>query len=181
MRRDGAVVDQAEPVVAFAGQRGVRLVYVHEPAEQVRDLAVEVPGCVRLEPALVALEQQGRRARLLHLGVDGLAIAGLELSGEEGLLAVDHHARSHLEDVRGLAEQASVLHHLRPPPPRLDHHLHAGAVACLEGPGRQEREVALAVPEERGAETEQGAVEVRIDAAQRHYQEKSCTISASPW
>ena len=47
---------------------------------------------------------------------------------------------------------------------------------------RAGRSVKLPSPsrEERGAETEQGAVEVRIDAAQRHYQEKSCTISASP-
>src|SRR5207249_4864222 len=84
------------------------------------------------------------------------------------------------EDVGRLAEQARVLHDLDAPAAGLDHDLDAGAVAGLERPGGQQGEVSLAVAEEGGPASQQGAVEVRVDAANRHYQATSCTISASP-
>ena len=52
---DDSVVDQAQVVVALLGQHAVDLEGVHQPAEQVRDFAIEVPGLVILEPALVAI------------------------------------------------------------------------------------------------------------------------------
>ena len=88
----------------------------------------------------------------------------LELVREEGGLAVDHEAGAHLEDVRALAEQASVLHHLRAPPSRLDHHLRPGAVARLERARREQRELTLRGAEERRPPAEERPVEVRVDA-----------------
>ena len=74
-----------------------------------------------------------------------LTLPRLELAGQEGDLAVDHEARSHLEDVRASTEQARVLHHLGAPPAGLDHHLHAGAVARLERSRGEQRELTSAV------------------------------------
>jgi hypothetical protein len=100
--------------------------------------------------------------------VHGLVLTRLELVREEGRLAVDHHGRADLEDVRRLADQAGVLHHLRAPATRLDHHLRAGAMARLERPRRQQREVALGGPEQRRPRSEERAVEVRVDAPDTH-------------
>ena len=163
LRRDVAVVHEAEVV----RQQRVRLVHVDEPAQEVRELALAVPRRVRLEPARVALEQQLRRARLLDLLPDRLAVARLELA-EVGVLAVDVQAAPDLVDVGGLPEQARVLHHLRLAPAGLEHHLDARAVARLERARGKQREVALGVAEERRAAAEQRAVEIRVDAPQRH-------------
>jgi hypothetical protein len=67
-----------------------------------------------------------------------------------------------------LPEQARVLHDLGLAPSRLDHDLDARPVTRLEGPRRQQREAALGVAEERRAAAQQGAVEVGVDAPERH-------------
>ena len=92
----------------------------------------------------------------LDLGVDRLALARLQVAGQEGQLAVDHQARADLEDVGRLAQQARVLHHLRAPAARLDHDLDAGAVARLERARREQgerrpRRCGRATPPCRGA------------------------------
>jgi hypothetical protein len=82
-------------------------------------------------------------------------------------------AASDLVDVGALPEQARVLHHLRLAPPGLDHDLDARAVARLECTRRQQREVPVGVAEQRRATPEQRAVEVGIDAPDRHAAEIS--------
>src|SRR5918999_441662 len=100
--------------------------------------------------------------------MDRAAVTGLELARQEGELAVDDHPRAHLEDVRGLAEEAGVLHHLGTPPARLDHHLDAGPVTGLERSRGEQGELALRGAEERRPFAEERAVEVCIYAA-NHY------------
>jgi hypothetical protein len=132
-------------------EQGVRLVGVDQPAEQVRELAPQVPRLVVLEPPGVALEQQRRDAGVLDLLEDGPPVARLDVAGQVDVLAVDVQPAADLVDVGGLAEQPRVLHHLRLAPPRLEHDLHARAVAGLERPRGQQREGALVVAEQRGA------------------------------
>ena len=90
------------------------------------------------------------------------------VAGEQRPLAVDHDAAPGLVDVGGLADQPGVRHHLGLAAARHDHHLDPGAVAGLERPRLQQREVALGVAEQRAVVPEQGAVEVGVDAAQGH-------------
>ena len=87
-----------------------------------------------------ALQQRRARPVAAISSCGRLPVARGELAAEQALLAVDHHARAHLVDVRALADQPRVLHHLRLAPARLQHHLHAGAVACLQRAGGQQRE-----------------------------------------
>jgi hypothetical protein len=127
-----------------------------------------VEGRVVLEPPVVLAQQELRRPRGGDLFVHALAVARLEVAGEEGRFPVHHHRGAHLEDVGRLPDQACVLHHLRAPPSRLDHHLDARAVARLESARREQREVTLRGAEERRALSEQRAVEIGVDASDRH-------------
>ena len=78
-------------------------------AEQVRDLAVQVPRRVVLEPARVALEQQ-RRAPEASISVEHrLALARHEAAREPLQLAVEHEPGAGLERVGAHAEQAGVV------------------------------------------------------------------------
>jgi hypothetical protein len=165
---DCAVVDQSHDLVPLGRQQHVRLAHVDRAAEQVRHLAVAVPGRVRLQTTGVALQQQPRGAQLLDLGVDARVLARLQVARQEGQLAVHDQPAADLEDVRALAHQTRVLHHLRAPPARLDDHLGAGAVAGLERARRQEREVAVGGTEQRRALAEQGPVEIGVDAPDGH-------------
>src|SRR5215218_7561047 len=163
--RDLAVVHEAQARVALGREQLAGLAWVDQPSEEVRDLAVEMPGRVELEPPGVALEQQVRGARLANLRVDCEPVARLDVPGEEGQLALDHHAGAHLEDVGALPHEAGVLHHLSAPAPGLDHHLGARAVAGLECAGGEQGEIALGRAEERSALPEQRAVEIGVNAA----------------
>ncbi len=82
--------------MAVLGEQPVDLGRVDEAAEEVRDLALDVPGLVVLQAALVVLEQQRRRARALDLLGDR-QLAGQQLAGQPVLLAVEHHARAGLD------------------------------------------------------------------------------------
>ena len=150
--------------MAVLDEHAVDLDGVDETAEEVRDLALEVPRLVVLQAPAVALEQQGRRARALDLLGDR-QLARPQLAGQPVLLPVEHHAGAGLVDERALAEQPRVLEHLRAPPPGHQHDLDAGAQARLHRPHAVDRHPPLAVVQHRGAATEQRAVEVEVQAA----------------
>ena len=133
----------------------------------MRDLALDVPRLVVLEPPGVALEQQRRRAGALDLLGDR-QLARQQVARQPVLLAVQHHARAGLEDVGALAEQPRVLEHLRAPAPGHQHDLHARAQARLHGAHAVDRHRSLAVVQQRGAAAEQRAVEVEVQAADAH-------------
>jgi hypothetical protein len=77
LRRDRPVVHQPQVAQSVLAQELVGLERIDEPPHQVRDLAVQVPGRVVLEPTAVVLEQQPRRAGLLDLVVDRLPVPRL--------------------------------------------------------------------------------------------------------
>ena len=106
--------------------------------------------------------------RRLDLLVDGALLVGDHLAGHQRRLAVDREGAAGLVDVGGLAHQAGALMHLRLAPAGHDHDLDPGALAGLQAARLGEREAALGVAEERAALAEQGAVEVGVDALQRH-------------
>src|SRR4051812_28027959 len=124
----------------------------------MRELTPLVPRRVVLEPSGVALEQEARRAGLGDQLVDAAPVAGLQVAGEERLLAVDHDAAAKLERERGLAEKPCDLTCRGAPPARNRHHLGAGPVAGLQPTHAQQCECAVGVLEEAAAATEQRAV-----------------------
>ena len=168
-RSDLAVVHEAQAGVPLGGEQLVGLVGVHRTAEDVRHLAIQVERSVGLEPSPVVAEQKVRRSRARDLLVHRLDLAWLEVACEERGLAVDHETRAHLEDVRRLPDQAGVLHHLRAPATRCDHHLGAGPVARLERSRSEQREITLRGAEERRPEAEERPVEIGVDAPDAHY------------
>ena len=149
------------------GEQLVHLAQVDLAAEEMREVAVGVPGRVVLDPARERLEQQARRAGLARSARGRCVLARLEVAGQEHLLGAVDEPAAHLVDVGGLADQPRVLVHLRLAPAGLDHDLDAGPVAGLERADREQREVALGVAQERRALAEHRAVEVGVDAAQR--------------
>jgi hypothetical protein len=165
---DRAVVEEAEVAVAVLDEHGVCLDDVHLAAEEVRQKPVLVPGVMPLQPSREALEEEIGDAGGEHLLGRRAVLVGNPLAGQKRALAVDHHAAAGLVDVCGLTEEAGIGHHLRLAAPGHDHHLDVGSVARLQRPGLQERERALGVAEQRAPLSEQGAVEVGVDAAQGH-------------
>ena len=74
---DAAVVDEAQPAEPALGEQRVGLGGVDEAAEEVRDLAVAMPGVVVLQAPRVVLEQQRGGAGGLDLVVDRAGAAGV--------------------------------------------------------------------------------------------------------
>ena len=126
-----------------------------------------MPGRVVLEPPFEVLEEQLRDPALLDLLVDRAVLAGRHLAGHQRRLALDREGAAGLVDVGGLAHQPRRLVHLRLTAAGHDHHLGPGPVAGLERPRLRQREPALGVAEERAALSEQGPVEIGVDATQR--------------
>src|SRR5262249_45817036 len=85
--------------------------------------------------------------------------------------AVDHGDRADLTDVGALPDQLRVLEDRGFATAGLDHHLDVRAVARLERPGLEDREVTLGITEERPVAPEQGPVEVGVGAAEGHRRE----------
>jgi hypothetical protein len=81
-------------------------------------------------------------------------------------LAVEHEARPGLERVRADAEDAGVVEERRAPPSGVDDDLGAGTRAGLQRTRAEQREAGLRVVEEGVVRTEQGAVEIDVEAAQ---------------
>jgi len=167
-RRDRSVVEETKVLVPALRQQGVGLGDVDAAAEEVREHAVHVPWAVPFEPAGKSIEEQVRNPGGEEPLCRRPVIVRHPVSGQERALPIDHHAAPGLIDVRGLAEQVGVGHHLGLATPGHDHHLHAGAVAGLQCPRLVEGEVAVGVAKQRAMEPEQGAVQVGVNAAQRH-------------
>src|SRR4051812_5250170 len=98
----------------------------------MRDVAVLVPWGGVLELLAEVVEQELRRARLLDLLVDRLAVLRHEVTGEQRFLPVDHHASADFEDVGGLADEAREWLDRVLAPPGLDHDLDTSAMTGLE-------------------------------------------------
>ena len=97
---DRAVVEQAQEVVAVLLQQRVRVARVDRAAEQVRDLAVQVPRVVVLQAPLEVVEQQLRRAAALDLLVHRAdALVGHVRIGEPLDVGAVDDRRAGLEDV----------------------------------------------------------------------------------
>ena len=176
------VVDQSQVAVAVLGEQRVGLERVDLAAEQVRDVAPQVPRVVVLEAPRVGLEQQGGRARLRDQIVDRPPVDRDQAAGQQLELAVEHERRARLVDERALAEQARGALDVRPPAAGEQHDLGAGARAGLQGPRAQQRERAVAVVQERAVAAEQRAVEVHVDAGEpghATYHDKSWPSSAT--
>ncbi len=165
---DGAVVEQAQVVVAVLAEQGVGLVDVDLAAEEVGEDAAGVPGLVVLEPPFEVLEQQLRDAAPLDLLVDRADLVRAHLAGHQRRLAIDREGAAGLVDVGGLADQPRRLVDLGLAAAGHDHDLGPGPLAGLEPARLGQREAALGVAEERGPGAEQGAVEVGVDAAESH-------------
>ncbi len=157
-RGDGPVVHEPQLAVPVLLEQPIRLAGIHVAAHEVRDLPVEVPRRVVLEPPRIGVEQKPRRARLLDQLVHRLAVDRLQAAREVRLVSVDDDAAADLVDVRGLPEQSRVLHHLRLAATRLDNHLGARSMTDLERPCRQHGEIAVRVAEHGGVSAEQSAV-----------------------
>ncbi len=114
----------------------------------------------------------------LDLLVDGAVLVGDEVAGQQRRLAVDREGAAGLVDVGGLAHQAGRLVDLWLATAGHDHDLDPGPVAGLEAARLGQREAALGVAEERAAPSEQGAVEVGVDATQCHG--AVATVAACP-
>ena len=143
-----AVLDQQR-----VGLEGVDLV----AEEEVGDLAGVAPGLVDPQPARVVVEQERRRARLLDLLVDRLAVAGLEAVGEPLELAVEHEAAARLEDVRAQAEHARVVQERGLAAAGVRDDLDLGPGTGLERPRAEQGEPALPVVEQRRAAARAGS------------------------
>ncbi len=89
---------------------------------------------------------------------------------------LDHHAAPGLVDVGALADQPGVGAHRVLAAAGHDHDLDPGPVACLERPRLAQGEVALGVAQEGAPPSEQGPVEVGVDAAQRHARTNLVTV-----
>ena len=153
-------------MAVFAQQR-VDLVCVHQSAEEVRNVAVDVPRCVVLQPAGVALEQQRRGAHLLDLLGDRAFPVGHEPAGQPFQLTVDDEPGAGLEDECRLTDHARVLVHLDSSAAAEDHDLNVRPVARLQRAHGVEAEAPVLAAQQRGAGAEQGAVEIYVDAAHR--------------
>ena len=101
-------------------------------AEEVGEDAAVVPGRVVLEPPLEVLEEQLRDAARLDLLVDGAALVGDHLAGQQRRLALDREGAAGLVDVGGLAHQAGRLVDLGLAAAGHDHDLDPGPVAGLQ-------------------------------------------------
>ena len=128
-------------------ERYAGLLEYHEPAKQVRDLALQMPRLVVLQQTGVPLEQQRRRTGALDLLGDRELVRE-QLPGQPVVLTVHHRAGARLEDERALPEQPCVLGHLRTPAPGHQHHLHVSAQARLHGAHAGDRHRPLAVVEQ---------------------------------
>src|SRR3954465_11974710 len=100
--RDCAVVEKPKIVVAFLGKQGVRRGDVDVAAEEVRELAPGVPGCVPLELAWEGGEEQIGAPRGQDLLRRRARFVIAPRACEEGALAVDDPPAPSLVDVRGL-------------------------------------------------------------------------------
>src|SRR5271165_1361653 len=120
-----------------------------------------------LEAPGIALEQHRGRTRELDLLGDA-QLAREQLAGEPVLLAVEHDACAGLEDVGALPEQARVLVELRTTAPGHEDDLDVGAHARLQRTHAVDRDSSLPVAQQRRAATEQGPVEVEVQAAHAH-------------
>src|SRR5215218_7028077 len=118
-----------------------------------------MPGRMGLDRAGVGVEQQRRRARLLDPVPRRAAVERSVVAAEPDLLTVDHHPA---------ADQTRRLGDLSAATAGDQHHLYSGAVAGLEPAPAEQCERAILVVKQRGAAPEERAVEVRVDAAQRH-------------
>ena len=153
-----AVVHQPQVAVAVLGEQRLGLGDVDEPAQRVGDLAAAVIRGMGLQATRVTLEQEVGRPRRR----DALVRVGL---GQPVDLAVDHEAGAALEDVLVHPQQAHVLAEHRPRAARHRDHQRAGAVARLERPHAEQRELPLAVARHRPAGAEQRPVEIDVQAA----------------
>jgi hypothetical protein len=165
---DGAVVEQPQVPVSVLGEQRVRVLDLDQATEEVGVDAVVVPRRVVLDPSGVGLEEEVGYPGVVDLLRDRALAVGSHFSRKGGQLPVDHHRAAGLEDVRGLADQPRVLHHLGLATPRLEHDLDPRPVAGLQRARLQQRELTLGVAEQRPAAPEQGAVEIRVNAAESH-------------
>ena len=155
---DDAVVEESQPSPAAVREEGLGLGGIDPPAQEVRDLALEVPRIVLLEREGVL---QGR-----HRPTGRRPLVGrVALGREPRHLPVEHDPAAHLEDVAGRPEEPGVLVELRAAPARVEDDLDARPVARLERPGAEQREGAVRIAQERGAGAEQRAVEIAEEAA----------------
>ena len=161
---DAAVVQKSQAVVTLASQQRGRLVGIHKAAEQVRHLAVAVPGVVVLQAPRVVLEQQRRGAGVLDLVVDRPSLARLRQQRRRHpvLLAVKHDTGTRLEEVGGWPEQPRVLHRLRLAATRHDDEFGTSTNARLHRTSGEQRETAVGVLEQMPARAEQRPVEIYV-------------------
>ena len=136
-------------------------------AEQVRVLAVGVPGRVVLEAPARRTRRAGRGRRGRRSSRRRSALVGLEVADQEGVARRRSSPRSPPRRCRRSGPSgASPRSTWASRRPGLDHDLDAGAVAGLQRARLEHREVALGVAEQRPVAPEQGPVEVGVDAAQ---------------
>ena len=97
----------------------------------------------------------------------GPPVLGHDVAREPVQLAVEHEARAGLEGEAAHAEDAGVVDERAAPPARVDDDLGAGPRARLERPRAEQREAAVRIVQEGRVPTQQRAVEIEVDAAQR--------------
>ena len=100
--------------------------------------------------------------------VDRQVLGRHEVVGEPLELTVEDQPRARLEDEGALAEQARVLEDLGAAATGVQDDLDLGAGAGLQRAHAEQREAPLPVAQERRPASQEGPVEVAVDAAERH-------------